>query len=92
MASSAVGSIAGGGINTKRNRTQFTLIASGVLQLLGNGLMITLRDAYPTPQKQFGFQVLLGIGFGLAVSTATIMAQLHAEPKWAGEYMTTCAE
>ena len=85
MVSSAVGSLSGGAINSKPNLTAYTLIAAGAFQLLGYGLMTTLGDASPTPQKQFGFQVFLGLGFGLAMPSVTVIAQLHAEPKWMGK-------
>ena len=85
MVSSAVGSLTAGAINTKRNLTPYTLITSSAVQVLGYALMTTLGDASPTPQRQFGFQVFLGLGIGLAMPTVTIMAQLHAEPKWTGE-------
>ncbi|KAK3691698.1 hypothetical protein LTR37_018491 [Vermiconidia calcicola] len=82
MAASAVGSLIGGGINSKRNLTGYTLVASSVFQLLGYGLMITLGDASSTPSNHYGFQVLLGFGFGLAMPSVTIIVQLLSEPKW----------
>lgn len=82
MVSSAVGSLVGGGINRKRNVTPCTLMAGSAFQLLGYGLMSSLGDASPTPQKNFGFQIFLGLGFGLTMPSVTIIAQLHAEPKW----------
>ena len=85
MGSSAVGSLAGGVLNSKRNMTAYTLIASAAFQLLGYGFMSSLGNASPTPQRQFGFQVFLGLGVGLAMLAVTIMGRLHAEPKWMGE-------
>lgn len=85
MISSAVGSLSAGAINTGRNLTAYTLIASAAFQLLGYGLMVTLGDSSPTSQMQFGFQVLFGFGFGLAMPSVTIIARLHAEPKWTCE-------
>jgi hypothetical protein len=85
MVSSAIGSLTSGALNSKRNLTPYTLIVGSGLQVLGYGLMVTLGDAHPTPQRQFGFQVFLGLGFGLVVSTVTVMGQLYAEVKWIGE-------
>lgn len=85
MVSSAIGSLTSGSINSKRNMTPYTLIVGSTLQVIGYGLMITLGDAHPTPQRQFGFQVFLGLGFGLVVSTVTMMGQLYAELQWIGK-------
>ena len=82
MVASAIGSLLGGGVNRKRNVTPFTLMAASAFQLLGYGLMSSLGDASPTPQKNFGFQIFLGLGFGLTMPSVTIIAQLHAEPRW----------
>lgn len=82
MVASAIGSLVGGGINSKRNLTSYTLIVSSAFQLLGYGLMTTLGNASPTPHKQFGFQVFLGLGFGLAMPSVTIIAQIEVEPRW----------
>ncbi|KAK5173542.1 uncharacterized protein LTR77_002223 [Saxophila tyrrhenica] len=82
MVSSAVGSLVGGGVNTRHNRTSYVLVASSAFQLLGYGLMTTLGDASPTPQKHFGFQVFLGFGFGLAMPAVTIIAQTQVAPQW----------
>lgn len=82
MASSALGSLIGGAINTKKNLTPFTLMAGSAFQLLGYGLMSTLGDDSPTPSNNFGFQVLLGFGFGMIMPTVTIMGTLHAPKRW----------
>ena len=86
MIASALGSFLGGGISRKKNRTSYTLIAGTTFQLLGYGLMTTLGDARPTPKKSYGFQVLMGFGFGMIMPSVTILAQLHAPPKWLCKY------
>lgn len=85
MVSSAIGSITGGAISSRRNLTSYTLIAGSAFQLLGYGLMTTLGDISPTPVKQFGFQVFLGLGFGLVMPSVTITVQLEVEPRWVGK-------
>ena len=82
MVSSAVGSLTAGALNSKRNLTMYTLIVASAFQILGYGLMITLGDASPTPSKQYGFQVFLGLGFGMTMPAVTIVGQLHPERKW----------
>lgn len=47
--------------------------------------MVTLGDAHPTPNRQFGFQVFLGLGFGLAISAVTMMGRIYAEEQWIGK-------
>jgi hypothetical protein len=91
MVSSAIGSLVGGGINRTRNVTPFTLMAGSAFQLLGYGLMSSLGDASPTPQRQFGFQVFLGLGFGITMPSVTIIAQLHAPQKWLCELSSQSA-
>ncbi len=85
MVSSAVGSLIGGSVNSRRNLTSYVLVASSALQLLGYGLMTTLGDTSQTPHSQFGFQVFLGLGFGLAMPAVTIMGQTQVEPRWIGK-------
>lgn len=91
MVSSAVGSLTGGAISSRRNLTSYTLIAASAFQLLGYGLMITLGNASPTPVKHFGFQVFLGLGFGLAMPSVTITVQLEVEPRWIGKTIISFA-
>lgn len=86
MVSSAVGSVTAGTINGRWNVTSYTLIIACAFQVLGYGLMITLGDAAPTPTRQFGFQVFLGLGFGLAVTVVTMMGQWNVEQKWIRKY------
>ena len=44
--------------------------------------MSTLGDDSSTPPKQYGFQVFLGLGFGIIMPSVTIIAQLHAPKQW----------
>lgn len=82
MVSSAIGSLIGGFLNRKRNVTSFTLIAGSAFQLLGYGLMSSLDDARSTPPKNFGFQVFLGLGFGITMPSVTIIAQRYPPREW----------
>ena len=84
LASGALGSFVGGASNQKRNNTAYLIIAASALQLLGYGLMITLGEESASPPRNYGFQVLLGFGFGLSISSTTIGTQLLflTQPKY----------
>lgn len=82
MASSAVGTLTAGSINTRRNFTGYTVVLASTFLVIGYGLMITLGDAHPTPTRQFGFQVLIGLGCGWSFTATTLIAQYNVVPKW----------
>jgi hypothetical protein len=87
LVSSGIGSMVGGMVSRKRNNTAYGLIASSAFQLLGYGLMTTLGNNGSVPAKQYGFQVCIGIGFGLSMASSTHMMtlQLQREPQWMGK-------
>ncbi|KAH6847112.1 major facilitator superfamily domain-containing protein [Chaetomium sp. MPI-CAGE-AT-0009] len=79
MGSMAVGSGLGGAASAKRNNTWWTQIVSGILMLVGSALLSTLADTTSPEPKQWGFQVLLGLGVGLSLSTTTFVTSLSVE-------------
>lgn len=74
----AVGSFLGGAISAKRNYTSFTLVAASCLQLLGVGLMTMPIGSNTSPNVQYGFQAIFGLGVGLSFSAATILTNIIA--------------
>ena len=53
------------------------LVASLFLQIIGLSLMTTLPvTSGPVPSAQFGYQVILGLGFGLALSSLAMTARV----------------
>lgn len=75
----AFGSMLGGALSSKKNNTTATLVASSVLMMIGDGLLATLVDTRSPEKKEYGFEVLLGLGIGLNLSTTTIIASLNVE-------------
>jgi hypothetical protein len=67
-------------INTgKKNRTFETLIVATCFMTLGTGLLSTLSPTLAAEPKTYGFQVLTGLGFGLTVSTVSMLAALECD-------------
>jgi MFS family permease len=77
LAATAVGSFVGGAINSKKNLTFYTLIASATLQVLGIGLLTTLRAPTADLKAQYGFQALIGFGVGLCFAAGTVLTSLQ---------------
>lgn len=50
-----------------------------VFQLVGISFMSTLKDATTETKAQYGFQVILGLGFGLSLGAGTIMASVQSQ-------------
>lgn len=78
LGATAFGAFSAGAVSRKRNNTSWTLMVAHVFQLVGIGLMSTLKDATTETKAQYGFQVLLGLGFGLSLGGGTLMASLQS--------------
>ncbi|KFY35638.1 hypothetical protein V494_05739, partial [Pseudogymnoascus sp. VKM F-4513 (FW-928)] len=72
----ALGTTLGGGIATRKNLTAHALIFATALTCLGSGLLSTTGDGLRIPRPQYGYQVILGTGFGLAFTSITMMMAL----------------
>ncbi|KFY77332.1 hypothetical protein V499_03250 [Pseudogymnoascus sp. VKM F-103] len=72
----ALGTTLGGGIATRKNLTAHALIFATALTCLGSGLLSTTGDGLRIPRAQYGYQVILGTGFGLAFTSITMMMAL----------------
>ena len=79
LGSTAVGSMLGGLISGKKNRTFETIIVATCFMTLGAGLLSTLSPTLTPEPKTYGFQVLTGLGFGLTVSTVSMLAALECD-------------
>ncbi|KAI1103902.1 major facilitator superfamily transporter [Jackrogersella minutella] len=78
LGASAVGSIVSGALNGKKNRIFETLFAATCFLVLGCGLLSTLSSSFELEKKALGFLVFVGLGFGMVVSTATMLATAEA--------------
>jgi hypothetical protein len=79
LGSVAIATVVGGGVNSKRNNTFYTLIAGSCLMMIGTALLSTLPNAVEVPARAYGFQIFVGLGFGLTVSTVSLGASLESE-------------
>lgn len=82
---SATGAALGGIISAQRNISWYILASSLALQLIGLGLMSRLPTAAgPVRSEQYGFQVILGLGFGLTISSLMIVTRMEIKAKDVG--------
>ena len=75
----AVASALGGVIHKKRERIFATLLAGSLFTLIGSACLSTLDNTVHAPAKMYGFEVFMGLGFGLMVSTVSLGAMIEAD-------------
>lgn len=81
LGGSAVASMAGGMINGKKNLAFETLLVGACLMLIGTACLSTLSNTTELEPKVYGFQVFIGLGFGLTVSTVSLLAAVESDIK-----------
>lgn len=76
-------------ILTKLRAPPFYLLLAGCsLQTLGVGLFSSLDSSHlDVPRTQYGFQVIMGFGFGINLSTVLMMVPLVVNQKDMGTYV-----
>ena len=79
LISSAIGSMLAGALNSQKDYSFYVLTSASILMALGCGLLSNLDNQLAKQSTAYGEQVLVGFGFGLSVSTASIMASVHCE-------------
>lgn len=77
LAASALGSAIGGAASFERNNTFWTLNVASCFLIVGCGLMSTLTATLKTEPKQYGFEIILGLGIGMTLSTTTLITSLN---------------
>ena len=88
LGGSAIGSMLGGVLSSKKNRAFETSVAGACLMVLGTAFMSTLSNTLDVEPKTYGYQVSAGLGFGLTVSTASFIAGVETEPRDNGGYFS----
>ncbi|KAF2649781.1 MFS multidrug transporter-like protein [Lophiostoma macrostomum CBS 122681] len=79
LGSSAIGSTIGGIASRKKNNTFPTMLLGSVLMLIGTAALTTLSNVVHTEAKAYGLQVFVGLGFGLTISTSSLIAGVQTE-------------
>lgn len=79
LGSAAFGSMLGGILSGKKNRVLPVLITAAALMAIGSGLLSTVTSL-TLQAKVYGFQVFIGLGFGLSISNITMLAILESSP------------
>ncbi|KAG6000693.1 hypothetical protein E4U21_005107 [Claviceps maximensis] len=74
LAAVAVGSIVSGAVNSRKSMIVESLLAGSCLMLLGCGLLTTLSTKELDTAKLLGLITFCGLGFGLTVSSSTLIA------------------
>jgi len=89
MGATAVGSALGGAMSAKENRTFWTLNVASGLMLVGSGVMAMVPGTVEVASRQWGFEVLLGLGVGMNLSTSTLLTSLNSEFRDFGEFQSS---
>ena len=82
---SAIGAGLGGAIGGVKNASWCILVISLGLQLIGLGLMSSLPVLSDITTPQYGYQVILGLGFGLTLSSLAVVARMEIGVKDVGK-------
>lgn len=79
LGSAAFGSFLAGTLSSGMDLLCPSMVSGSALITLGCGLLSTLSDSVRVETKIYGFQVLVGLGFGLTVSSSSILANVECE-------------
>ncbi|KIN05353.1 hypothetical protein OIDMADRAFT_39623 [Oidiodendron maius Zn] len=76
LAAAAFGGAIGGAISSKKNLTSYQLIGAACFMLVGSGLLSTVSNGPGISPALYGYQVLLGLGIGITLSSYTLLVAL----------------
>ena len=80
----AVGSMTAGLLCGKQDRTCCVCVVGACSVALGTALLSTLDSSTRIPAKAYGYQLFIGIGFGLTIVAVSVMATFEVELRDAG--------
>ncbi|EME86737.1 uncharacterized protein MYCFIDRAFT_162355 [Pseudocercospora fijiensis CIRAD86] len=78
---SAIGSTLGTLLSPQRDNLCPTIAVGSAFMALGTGLLATLSDAQAVEAKLYGFQVFVGLGFGMTASSSSLISNIESKPK-----------
>lgn len=81
----AIGASIAGAANSTKNRTFEVLLAGTLLMTIGTAALSTLKNQVQVQPAVYGFQVLVGLGVGMTITTASLGALLESEMKDSSE-------
>ncbi|KAL8995318.1 MAG: hypothetical protein Q9169_004922 [Polycauliona sp. 2 TL-2023] len=76
---SAFGAGLAGFICSKKNISWYLLVLSNILQVIGLGLLSSIPNSETVLARQYGYQVILGLGFGLGLTSLVIVSRVEVE-------------
>ena len=82
----AIGSTIAGLLCAKKDRTFHVAVAGACSVVLGSVLLSTLKNSIHVPTKAYGYQVFVGLGFGLTIAAVSVMATFEVETRDAGRF------
>lgn len=85
LGSSAIGATMAGAISSKRNNTFPVMMVGAVLMLIGTATLSTVDSETHGQAKAYGLQIFVGFGFGLTISTSSMLADIESEIRDRGE-------
>lgn len=86
LGASAVTTMLGGLISGKKDRTFATLLVGACLMVIGTALLSTLSTNVDLEARAYGYQVFIGLGFGLTVSVVSLLATVESQRKNHGRF------
>lgn len=79
LGSSAIGTALAGAFSIKKNNTFAVMMTGATFMLVGTATLSTLGSETHTQAKAYGLQVFVGLGFGLIISTSSMIASIESE-------------
>lgn len=82
----AIGSMTAGLLCAKKDRTFHVAVAGACSVVLGSALLSTLENSIHVSAKAYGYQVFVGLGFGLTLAAVSVMATFEVELRDVGKF------